>query len=147
MTKLLVLKCIILATLNQASVRKKKYLKINYSKTPALKKTPQVKGVVTKVTTMSPKKPNSAVRHVAKTSLSNTLRVTARIPGIGYICSKYNRVLVRGGRANDLPGVGYSLVRGVYDFSPVIFKKKRRSIYGTSRPDGYTKFVKRSLRL
>ena len=147
MTKLLVLKRIILATLNQASVRKKKYLKTNYSKTPALKKTPQTKGVVTKVTTMSPKKPNSAVRHVAKTSLSNTLRVTARIPGIGYICSKYNRVLVRGGRANDLPGVGYSLVRGVYDFSPVIFKKKRRSIYGTSRPDGYTKFIKRSLRL
>ena len=96
---------------------------------------------------MSPKKPNSAVRHVAKVSLSNGLRLTARIPGIGYVCSKYNRVLVRGGRANDLPGVGYSLIRGVYDFSPVIFKKKRRSIYGTSRPDGFTKFIKRSLRL
>ena len=96
---------------------------------------------------MSPKKPNSAVRHVAKVALSNQLRLTARIPGIGYICSKYNRVLVRGGRANDLPGVGYSLIRGVYDFSPVIFKRKRRSIYGTSRPDGFTKFVKRSLRL
>lgn len=96
---------------------------------------------------MSPKKPNSAVRHVAKVALSNQLRLTARIPGIGYICSKYNRVLVRGGRANDLPGVGYSLIRGAYDFSPVIFKRKRRSIYGTSRPDGFTKFVKRSLRL
>ena len=95
---------------------------------------------------MSPKKPNSAVRHVAKVALTNGLRVTGRIPGIGYICSKYNRVLVRGGRANDLPGVGYSLIRGVYDFSSVIFKKKRRSLYGTSRPDGLTKFIKRSLR-
>jgi small subunit ribosomal protein S12 len=54
---------------------------------------------------------------------------------------------VRGGRANDLPGVGYTLVRGVYDFSPVIFKKKRRSIYGTARPEGYTKYVKKSLRI
>ena len=96
---------------------------------------------------MSPKKPNSAVRHVAKVALTNGLRVTARIPGIGYICSKYNRVLVTGGRANDLPGVGYTLIRGVYDFSPVIMKKKRRSVYGTPRPDGYTKYVKKSLRL
>lgn len=135
-----------MATLKQANNRKH-YSKKNLSRTPALQKAPQVKGVVTKVTTMSPKKPNSAVRHVAKVSLSNSLRLTARIPGIGYICSKYNRVLAEGGRANDLPGVGYSLIRGVYDFSPVIFKKKRRSVYGTSRPDGYTKFVKRSLRL
>ena len=90
-----------------------------------MKKNPQLKGVVTKVTTMSPKKPNSAVRHVAKVALTNNLKVTARLPGIGYVCSKYNRVLVHGGRANDLPGVGYTLVRGVYDFSPVIFKKKK----------------------
>ena len=77
---------------------------------------PQVKGIVNKVTTMSPKKPNSAVRHVAKVTLTNGLRVTARLPGVGYLCSKYNRVLVQGGRANDLPGVGYTLVRGVFDF-------------------------------
>ena len=64
-----------------------------------------------------------------------------------YICSKYNRVLVNGGRANDLPGVGYTLIRGVYDFSPVIFKKKRRSVYGVSRPDNLTKYIKKSLRL
>jgi len=95
---------------------------------------------------MSPKKPNSAVRHVAKVALTSGSRVTARIPGIGYICSKYNRVLVTGGRANDLPGVGYTLIRGAYDFSPVIFKKKRRSVYGVSRPDGYTKYIKKSLR-
>ena len=96
---------------------------------------------------MSPKKPNSAVRHIAKVTLTSGNRLTARIAGIGYICSKYNRVLVNGGRANDLPGVGYTLVRGVYDFSPVIFKKRRRSVYGTSRPDGFTKHVRRSLRL
>ena len=95
---------------------------------------------------MSPKKPNSAVRHIAKVTLTSGRRLTARIPGIGYICSKYNRVLVHGGRANDLPGVGYTLVRGVYDFSPVISKKKRRSVYGTSRPEGYTTYVRKSLR-
>lgn len=136
-----------MATLKQSNVRKKHYTKKHPSRTPALQKRPQVKGIVTKVTTMSPKKPNSAIRHVAKVALTNGLRVTARIPGIGYICSRYNRVLVRGGRANDLPGVGYSLIRGVYDFSPVIFKKKRRSIYGVSRPEGYTKYIKKSLRL
>jgi len=95
---------------------------------------------------MKPKKPNSAVRHIAKVKLTNDIHVTARIPGIGYRCSKYNRVLVHGGRANDLPGVGYTLVRGVYDFAGVIFKKKRRSIYGTSRPDNYTKHRRRCFR-
>ena len=135
-----------MATFKQSVLRKYKYKISNFSRTPALQQRPQVKGIVTKVTTKSPKKPNSAVRHVAKVNLTNGLRVTARIPGIGYICSKYNRVLITGGRANDLPGVGYTVVRGVYDFSPVIFKKKRRSVYGTSRPDGFTKFVKRSLR-
>jgi len=136
-----------MATLVQSNFRKKNYTKKHASRTPALQKRPQVKGIVTKVTTMSPKKPNSAVRHVAKVALTNGLRVTARVPGVGYICSKYNRVLVTGGRANDLPGVGYTLVRGVYDFSPVIFKKKRRSVYGTSRPEGFTKYIKKSLRI
>ena len=95
---------------------------------------------------MSPKKPNSAVRIVAKVKLTNGLRITGRMPGIGYLCGKYNRV-VNGGRANDLPGVGYTLIRGVFDFSPVIFKKRRRSVYGVSRPDGFTKHVRRSLRI
>lgn len=95
---------------------------------------------------MKPKKPNSAIRHVAKVKLTNNLNITGRVPGIGYKCSKYNRVLVHGGRANDLPGVGYTLIRGVLDFSPVIFKKKRRSVYGTSRPDNYTKHVRRCFR-
>lgn len=135
-----------MATLKQCAYRTKFYTKKHPSRTPALQKRPQVKGIVTRVTTMSPKKPNSAVRHIAKVALTNGLRVTARVPGVGYICSKYNRVLVTGGRANDLPGVGYTLVRGVYDFSPVIFKKKRRSVYGTSRPDGYTKYIRKCLR-
>lgn len=92
---------------------------------------------------MSPKKPNSASRHIAKVKLTSEIHVTARVPGIDYMCSRYNRVLVHGGRANDLPGVGYSLIRGVYDFSAVIFKKKRRSIYGVERPDGAKKHIRR----
>jgi len=116
------------------------------SRTPILKYSPQVKGIVTKVVTMSPKKPNSAIRHVAKVDLTNGLRLTARLPGKGYLCGKYSRVLVEGGRANDLPGVGYTLVRGVYDFSPVVGKVKRRSIYGVSRPSGFTKHIRRSVR-
>ena len=135
-----------MSTLKQASYRLKKYPILTFTRTQALRGRPQIKGVVSRVRTMSPKKPNSAIRHVAKVNISNGLRVTARLPGIGYLCAKYNRVLVEGGRANDLPGVGYTLIRGVYDFSPVIFKKKRRSIYGVSRPDGYTKYVRKSLR-
>ena len=136
-----------MSTAIQAAKRHVKYPRRPFSRTPALQKRPQVKGIVTRVTTMSPKKPNSALRHIAKVRLTNKLRVTARVPGVGYICSKYNRVLVNGGRANDLPGVGYTLIRGVKDFSPVLFKKKRRSVYGASRPDGFTKHVRRSLRL
>lgn len=123
-----------------------KYKNPTMHRTPILKKCPQVKGIVTKLTTMSPKKPNSAIRHVAKVALSNDLRLTARIPGKGYLCVKYNRVLVRGGRANDLPGVGYTAIRGVYDFTRLVFKKKRRSIYGAKRPMGFTNFIRRSLR-
>ena len=135
-----------MATLKQSALRRSSYTKKHASRTPAFQKRPQVKGIITRVTTMSPKKPNSAIRHVAKVALTNSKRVTARIPGIGYICTKYNRVLVTGGRANDLPGVGYTLIRGVYDFSPVPLKKKRRSVYGTPRPEGFTKYVKKSLR-
>jgi len=116
------------------------------SRTPILKKCPQVKGIVTRVVTMSPKKPNSAIRHVAKVDLTNGLRLTARLPGKGYLCGKYSRVLVEGGRANDLPGVGYTLVRGVYDFSPVVGKNKRRSVYGVSRPSCYSKHIRRCVR-
>jgi len=135
-----------LASLKQSALRNKYYQRKNPSRTPALCCRPQVKGIVSKVTTMSPKKPNSASRHIAKVKLTNDMNVTARVPGAGYVCSKYNRVLVHGGRANDLPGVGYTLVRGAYDFSPVIFKKKRRSVYGTARPDGFTKHIRRCFR-
>ena len=136
----------LIGTLRQSAFRARKYRRVNYNRTPALMGRPQIKGIVNKVTTMSPKKPNSAVRHIAKVTLTSSRRLTARIPGIGYICSKYNRVLVHGGRANDLPGVGYTLIRGVYDFSPVIAKKKRRSVYGTSRPEGHTRYIRKALR-
>jgi small subunit ribosomal protein S12 len=142
-----------LATLKQSSSRRNiypkpglKYKNPSKSRTPILKKCPQAKGIVTKIATMSPKKPNSAIRHVAKVDLSNGLRLTARLPGKGYLCSRYNRLLIRGGRANDLPGVGYSAIRGAYEFSPVVGKKKARSVYGVSRPAGYTNFIRRSLR-
>jgi len=95
---------------------------------------------------MNPKKPNSAMRHVAKVKLYSKSRITARIPGCGFGVTRFNRVLVRGGRANDLPGVGYSLVRGVYDFPSLFGKKKRRSFYGVSRPDDKKKYIRKKLR-
>lgn len=136
-----------MSTLKQSALRAKTHIRSSKTRTQRLKSNPQRKGIVTRVTTMSPKKPNSAVRHVAKVNLTNGLKVTTRIPGTGYLCSKYNRVLVHGGRANDLPGVGYTVIRGVYDFIPMISKRKRRSIYGTSRPEGLTKYVRKSLRM
>lgn len=123
-----------------------KYPKPQKTRTPILRRSPQAKGIVTRVVTVAPKKPNSAVRHVAKVDLNNGLRLTARLPGHGYLCSKYNRILVHGGRANDLPGVGYTGIRGVYDFSPIVGKKKRRSIYGVSRPAGFSNYIRKSLR-
>ena len=142
-----------MATYTQSVNRKRplrkpslKYKHPTFSRTPILKRCPQVKGIVTRLTLMSPKKPNSAIRHVAKIDLVNGLRLTARMPGRGYLCSKYNRVLVEGGRANDLPGVGYTAIRGVFDFSPVVGKKKRTSVYGVSRPSGFSKHVRRCFR-
>lgn len=142
-----------LASLKQSSLRKqktlkpgKRYKKPILTRTPILKRSPQAKGIVTKVATRSPKKPNSAVRHVAKVDLNNGLRLTARMPGIGFLCAKYNRVLVGGGRANDIPGVGYRAIRGAYDFSPVVGKIKRRSVYGVSRPSGFSTHMRRGLR-
>jgi small subunit ribosomal protein S12 len=116
------------------------------TRTPRLQACPFGRGLVVRVTIMNPKKPNSAMRHVAKVRLYNKPRVTARIPGSGFGVVKFNRVLVRGGRANDLPGVGYSLVRGVYDFSPHFGKKKSRSFYGVPRPEGAPKHVRRKVR-
>lgn len=95
---------------------------------------------------MTPKKPNSAVRHVAKVTLSNKLFLTARMPGGEPYAKKFAKVLVEGGRANDLVGVNYTLKRRNYDFPPLVSKTRRRSIYGTSRPENHTKHVRRSLR-
>lgn len=86
------------------------------------------------------------MRHVAKIDLNNGLRLRARLPGKDYLCGRYNRILVGGGRANDLPGVGYRAIRGVYDFSSLIGKKKRRSFYGVGRPSGFSTHMRRSLR-
>lgn len=107
---------------------------------------PGARGLVVRVTTMSPKKPNSAIRHVAKVKLYSKPRVTARIPGYGFGLVRFNRVLVRGGRANDLPGVGYSCVRGRYDFPPLYGKKRRRSFYGLERPEADLGYVRRTVR-
>jgi small subunit ribosomal protein S12 len=119
-----------LATISQRAIFGSLKRKL-FSKTPRLshsfnfyKKRPNLKGVVSKVSTMSPKKPNSANRHVCKITLTTLLNVTCRIPGKGNLCSKFNRVLVEGGRANDLPGIGYSIKRGGYDFTPLFDKKK-----------------------
>ncbi len=95
---------------------------------------------------MNPKKPNSAMRHVAKVKLYRKPRITSRIPGRGFGITKFSRALSRGGRANDLPGVGYSLVRGACDFAPLFTKKRRRSFYGVERPMGSVKFIRRKLR-
>ena len=137
-----------MATLNQClsplSTRKSKR---PISRTSRLRACPQGRGLVVRVCTMSPKKPNSACRHVAKVKQYSKPRVTARIPGSGFGVAKFNRVLVRGGRANDLPGVGYSLCRGVYDFSPLYGKKKSRSYYAVPRPDVIAKrYTRRRLR-
>lgn len=97
---------------------------------------PQKRGVVTLVKTMTPKKPNSALRKVARVRLSNRTEVTAYIQGIGHSLAEHGIVLVRGGRVKDLPGVKYHLVRGKLDLEGVVNRKKARSVYGTKKPSG-----------
>jgi small subunit ribosomal protein S12 len=110
--------------------RKKKYYK---KKTPAMNKNPQCKGVCVKVFIRTPKKPNSALRKVAKLKLSNGKRIEAYIPGEGHNLQEYSVVLMRGGRVPDLPGVKYHLIRGKYDFQGVKNRKNARSLYGTKK--------------
>ena len=137
-----------MSTITQVTIRiKSRKKKAPQSRTPALTNRAQVRGIVSRVVTTTPKKPNSAIRHIAKIKLTNEKRLTARLPGIGYLCQKFDKVLVEGGRANDLPGVGYTLVRGVYNFSSVVSKRKRRSVYGTRRPENYTKHIRRCYRV
>ncbi|MBI4250168.1 30S ribosomal protein S12 [Candidatus Uhrbacteria bacterium] len=95
---------------------------------------PFKRGVCVKVTTTTPKKPNSALRKIARVRLSNGMEVTAYIPGIGHNLQEHSIVLVRGGRVKDLPGVRYHIVRGVYDTSGVESRRQGRSLYGAKRP-------------
>ena len=104
------------------------------SKSPALKFSPQRRGVCVQVRTMTPKKPNSALRKVARVRLTTNIEVTAYIPGEGHNLQEHSIVLVRGGRVKDLPGVRYHIVRGTLDTAGVTQRKKSRSKYGAKRP-------------
>ena len=117
----------------QQLVRKGRESKSTKSKTPALKGAPQRRGVCTRVYTTTPKKPNSALRKVARVRLSSGIEVTAYIPGIGHNLQEHSIVLVRGGRVKDLPGVRYKIVRGALDASGVGNRKQARSRYGAKQ--------------
>lgn len=114
---------------------------------PILSDRPQIKGVVLKVRITTPRKPNSARRPVVKVLFSNKVQRVAHIPGKGHNLRKHSEVLVSGVGARDLPGVHFSCVRGVYDFSPVFGKVRRRSIYGVKRPDVLKKKLRRRFRV
>ena len=120
-------------TINQL-VRKGRKTAVAKSKTPALKGNPQKRGVCTRVYTTTPKKPNSALRKVARVRLTNGIEVTAYIPGEGHNLQEHSVVLIRGGRVKDLPGVRYHIVRGTLDTSGVADRRKSRSKYGAKRP-------------
>ncbi len=104
------------------------------SSAPALQGCPQKRGVCTRVYTMTPKKPNSALRKVARVRLTNGIEVTAYIPGIGHNLQEHSIVLVRGGRVKDLPGVRYHIIRGALDCAGVEGRRQSRSKYGTKKP-------------
>ena len=118
----------------QQLVRKGRQAKTNKSKTPALKGSPQRRGVCTRVYTTTPKKPNSALRKVARVRLTSGVEVTAYIPGIGHNLQEHSIVLIRGGRVKDLPGVRYHIVRGTLDSAGVNDRRQSRSKYGAKRP-------------
>ncbi len=117
-----------------------------HHRSPALKKCPQVKGTVKRPRIVTPRKPNSARRPVAKILLSNNRMVTAHLPGVGHNIRPHSAVLVRGGGSRDLPGVRYTCIRGVYDFAGLVNKKRRRSIYGVKKPIGKLRKVRRKFR-
>lgn len=106
------------------------------TKSPALQSCPQRRGVCVQVKTMTPKKPNSALRKIARVRLTNGIEVTAYIPGIGHNLQEHSIVLIRGGRVKDLPGVRYHIVRGTLDTAGVNDRKQGRSKYGAKRPRG-----------
>lgn len=107
---------------------------INKTKSPALSRCPQRRGVCTRVYTTTPKKPNSALRKVARLRLTNKMEVTAYIPGVGHNLQEHSIVLIRGGRVKDLPGVRYHIVRGVLDTLGVADRRRGRSKYGAKKP-------------
>jgi small subunit ribosomal protein S12 len=120
-------------TINQL-IRKGRTSVRNKTKSPALEGCPQKRGVCTRVMTVTPKKPNSALRKVARVRLSNGIEVTAYIPGIGHNLQEHSVVLLRGGKVKDLPGVRYHIVRGAKDTLGVADRKRSRSKYGAKRP-------------
>lgn len=120
-------------TINQL-IRKGRQTLANQTKAPALESCPQKRGVCTRVMTVTPKKPNSALRKVARVRLSNGIEVTAYIPGIGHNLQEHSVVLIRGGRVKDLPGVRYHIIRGTLDTQGISKRRQRRSLYGAKRP-------------
>ena len=120
-------------TINQL-VRKGRQQLVEKSKSPHLKACPQKRGVCTRVYTTTPKKPNSALRKVARVRLTNQLEVTTYIPGEGHNLQEHSVVLIRGGRVKDLPGVRYHIIRGTLDTQGVNDRRQRRSKYGAKRP-------------
>ena len=115
-------------------VRKGRKQIINKTKSPALARCPQKRGVCTRVYTTTPKKPNSALRKVARIRLTNKMEVTAYIPGVGHNLQEHSIVLIRGGRVKDLPGVRYHIVRGALDTLGVTDRRQSRSKYGAKKP-------------
>ena len=118
----------------QQLVRKGRQDKVEKTKTPALKGSPQRRGVCTRVYTTTPKKPNSALRKVARVRLTSQIEVTCYIPGEGHNLQEHSVVLIRGGRVKDLPGVRYHILRGVLDTQGIAKRRQRRSLYGAKRP-------------
>ena len=118
----------------QQLVRKGRKAKVSKTKSPALKANPQQRGVCTRVYTTTPKKPNSALRKVARVRLTNGMEVTSYIPGEGHNLQEHSSVLIRGGRVKDLPGVRYHIIRGTLDSQGVNARRQGRSKYGAKRP-------------
>ena len=120
-------------TVNQL-IRKPRLAPVKRNKVPAMQQNPQKRGVCTRVYTTTPKKPNSALRKVAKIRLTNGFEVIGYIPGEGHNLQEHSVVMIRGGRVKDLPGVRYHILRGVLDTQGVKDRRKRRSVYGAKRP-------------
>ncbi len=120
----------------QQLIRKGRKSKVRKTTAPAMQSCPQKRGVCTRVYTTTPKKPNSALRKVARVRLTNGIEVSAYIPGEGHNLQEHSIVLIRGGRVKDLPGVRYHIIRGTLDTAGVNGRTQSRSLYGTKRPKG-----------